>query len=330
MSFFLTIGSGALAGQFPIELKLSLFIPETHVQYNTVIEPWAREIESLTGNRVKFTLYPRAVLAPASEQYDLAESGKADLAFSLPAYTPGRFPMSDAIMLPFMTRRAESASIVLWNAYRKFFPDEFNKVKLLWLVCHGPGQLMTCKVPVRSLEDLAGLRIRTPDPLVARVIERLGAVPVSMPITKAHEALKSGAVDGIVAPFEAVIPFRFHEVCRYYTQVNLYTMPFFLVMNSKKYADLPADVRQVINLRSGEALCSDAGKAFDKADAEGLEMVKRHGGQLIDISARELERWRRMAMPVGDEWVREMVARGLPGADLLNYLVRALMAVDRP
>jgi TRAP-type C4-dicarboxylate transport system substrate-binding protein len=325
----LLVATCCRADQTPIELTISLFIPKPHVQYHAVIAPWAREIETLSHHRVHFTLYPRSVLAPAEAQYGLAESGKVDFAFSLPAYTPGRFPLVDGIMLPFMVRRAESASIVLWNAYRKFFPDEFDKVKVLWITCHGPGQLMTREKPVRCLGDLAGLRIRTPDPLVAKVVERLGGIAVSMPITQAFAALKSGEVDGVVAPFEAVIPFRFHEVCRYYTTVNLYTMPFFFVMNPNAYAALPGDIQQIIDAHSGEALCAHAGQAFDVADAEGIDMVKRHNGEIIHLSAAELEPWRRAAMPVGDEWVQEMARRELPGVNVLNYLVRMLMAVDR-
>ena len=73
-------------------------------------------------------------------------------------------------------------------------PKALENVKVLYLHAHGPGLLHT-KKPVKTLEDLKGMKIRSTG-FSAKVVEALGAVPVAMPQGETYEALSKGIVDG--------------------------------------------------------------------------------------------------------------------------------------
>ena len=318
--------AGADSGN-SIELTVSSFFPPNHVQIRDVVAPWARNIERLSGGSVAVSIRTDAALGPAPTQFDLARDGVADIAIGLPAYTPGRFPLSSVFELPFLVSDAESGSIVLWEIYRTHLQREYSDVKVLWMFVHGPGQLLTQK-PVRTLEDLRGMKIRSPGPTMFRVLEKLGAVPVAAPMDRAYDMLIAGEVEGAVAPWEAVVPFRLHEQCGFATVLDLYTLPFFAVMNRRKYDALPPSIRKILDENSGESMAFRAGEAFDAAESAGKALFLETGGRLSPLAPEEKQRWNRIAFGVGDDWAAEMNRRGLPGVEIIEAVTELLLQIQ--
>ena len=100
----------ALASAQEIKLKLSHFTPVAHNHHVNVIVPWVEEVKKRTNGRVEITIFPNASLCKPPQQYDCAKSGIADLAWGVTGWTPGRFPMSSVIELPYMHRSAAVGS----------------------------------------------------------------------------------------------------------------------------------------------------------------------------------------------------------------------------
>ena len=109
-----------------------------------------------------------------------------------------------------MIPNATKCSEAMWKTYEKFpaFQKEYSKVKLLALFAHPPGHFHTTKVPIRSINDFKGLKIRTACTSVTQALKIFGAAPVNMPITETYTALESGVVDGTVVPYEGVVIFQ--------------------------------------------------------------------------------------------------------------------------
>jgi TRAP-type transport system periplasmic protein len=313
----------------PIELKISHFGPPNYIQQTAVLEPWAKKIEKLTNGRVKFSFYPKEALGKASEQYDLAVNGTADITLGLPDYTPGRFPLISCIKMPFMGEKGERASMVVWALYNKYLQDEFKDVKVLWMFCHGSGQLHTTKKQVKTLEDLKGLRIRMANPFLGQAIERLGAIPVICTTPEVYNLLRDDKIDGTVIPWEGALNFKLLEFCKYHTEINMYTLPFFVVMNKEKYESLPADIKKIIDENSGEEMAILAGRAFDNEDIKGRKIAQERGDFIYPLPSQELERWKQITMPLGDEWIDQMKAKNLPGQEVLAYVVDLFIQIQK-
>ena len=320
LNFCLFFPDGGFAEE-SIELKISHFAPSTWTQQSEVLEPWAKKIEKLTNGRVKFSFFPKEALGKASEQYDLALKGIADIAIGLPDYTPGRFPLISAMKLPFLGESGERASIVLWGLYKRYLGDEFKDTKVLWMFCHGPGHLHMVNKKVKILKDLKGLRIRVADPVLGKVVELLGAVPLIATIPEAQKLLKAGKADGVAVPWEGALSFKFLELCRFHTEINMYTLPFFVVMNKEKFKSLPEDIKKIIDENSGEEMSALAGRVMDNGDARAKRIASGRGDFIYSLPKAELERWKRITMPVGDEWVEKMKKKGLSGEEILTYII---------
>ena len=301
-----------------IKLRMAHFVSTKHPQHKVMAE-WAKKIGELTEGRVNVKIFPGGALGKPPSQYGAAVKGIVDISFGLQSYTPGRFPLSSFMDLPFLVDSAEEGSTVLWKVYKKYLQGEYKDVKVLWMFVHGPGQIFTTKKEVKTLADLKGLMLSSSGSLIGKVVRKLGAVPVTTPITEFYESMERGITDGVTVPFEGMPPFRFHEVCKFGTVLNLYTTPFFVVMNKAKFESLPDDIKKIIDNNSGLEWSVKAGKAYDMAGKKGLALVKKTGMTINQISGADFEAWKTRANSIREDWLKEMASKGLPGEEVLKY-----------
>jgi len=311
----------------PIELKIMHFAAPNHVVHKDVFIPWCKMLEERTGGRVKGTIYPGELLGKVKDTYDLIVAGTADIGWAYGVATPGRFPLSSVFELPLLFPNSKVGSRVVWEMFEKepSLKAEYREVKVLWLHTVTPMQLHTIKKPIRSLEDLKGMKIRSVGGVAPSVLKALGAVPVVMPTPDVYVALERGTVDGTIGAWEQLGPFKFYEVTKYHTVANLWVGQFYVVMNSKRWESFPPDIQKVVDGISGTWGADLAGMAWDKEDLRGIEMVKGlKDHEVISLAPDEFAKWRKAIRPIWDEWVEEKEAKGLPGRKILDELIRLI------
>lgn len=318
----------ASAQDKPIELKFSSWVGPAHGHHTQVMVPWAKMIEEKSGGRLKITLFPGSTLGKPADHYDMVVNGIADIAFTSPGYTPGRFPLISAAELPLLYKSAKGGSLATWSLFDKYFKNEFKDVKVLWIWVHPPGHFHLAKKPVQKLEDLAGMKIRAATPMLTNMVKALGATPVSIPAPDTYTALERGTVDGTIFPWEAISSFKLAEVLKYHAAVGLYASPLFTFMNQKKYDGLPPDLRKVIDDVSGAWGAEFTGAAWDRNELEGIAAIKKVGATIYTVPQEERQRWGARLKPLEDEWIKSTEARGLPARPLLGDLREAIKRYD--
>jgi TRAP-type C4-dicarboxylate transport system substrate-binding protein len=314
----------------PVTLRIHQFLPAAAPVPANFIAPWAKKVETESKGRIKFELYPSMQLGGSPPQlFDQARDGVVDIVWTLPGYTPGRFPKTEVFELPFIAGNGEQTSQAAWEYYEKHLKDEFDDVHMISVNTHGPGLLHVKGKGVRRLEDMRGLKLRGPSRQVNKLLEVLGATPVGMPVPAMPDALAKGVIDGTVVPWEVTTPLRVAELVDTHTSFSgnrsLYVSFFFFVMNKKKYESLPADLKKVLDANSGPRAAKWVGSVMDKGDAPGLEAAKKRGNAIIVLDAKETARWKEAAQKVTDAWVAEMKSKGIDGQKLVDD-ARALIA----
>ncbi len=302
----------------PIELKLSHFMSPMHNLHVDVFAPFAKELEERTKGRVKITIYPGEALGKAKDHYDMVVHGITDIAIFIHGYTAGRFPLTSVIELPIGVPSAKVGSRVMWELYDKYLKSEHPGIKLLTLWTHGPGQIHMTKKPVKTLEDIKGLRIRSPGPQQTALLRELGISPLTIPIPELYDSLRRGMADGAVVPFSVVVDFKLFELIKYHTVVNLYVMSMGLAMNPKTWESLPPDVQKIVEDLSGPRMSEIAGASYDKYDQLGIEAAKKVKSEIYTIPPEENRRWLDKIKPLNDKWVVDMEAKGLPGRKIFE------------
>ncbi len=307
-----------------IELSYSVFFPPTHVQCQEA-EGWAREIEKRTDGRVKITIYAGGTLTQAPQVYEGVVNGISDLGMSCLAYTRGRFPLLEGLDLPLGYPNGLVATRLATEMVRKYAPAETADTHILLLHAHGPGML-AAKKPVRTLDDMAKLKVRGTG-LSAKIIENLGGVPIGMSQPETYEALQKGVVEATFCPVETLKGWKQGEVISYVTDTAVigYTTAMFVAMNKAKWDSLPADIQTIFTEVSAKWV-DRHGSAWDLADAEGMQFIQQLGRETIMLDAEEKGRWTAAVKPILDEYVSNCTKAGLPGAELLADLQAGIAA----
>lgn len=306
-----------------VELDFSHFFPPTHFMED-VIQEFSAELNEATDGRIQITSYPGASLAAPDEHFDAAATGSVDIALSVHGYTPNQFPLTSVMELPFMSTSATEGSQALWDLYKSFdeFDEEYAGTVPLWLYTTDPGQLYTVDKPVKSIEDLKGMRIRSPSPETSEWLEALGATPVSMPMNENFEALERGVVDGTIAPWEAVKTWGLNEVINYVTVGNFYSTTMFVVMNEDTWNSFSEEDQQIIQELAGENMVKKTGEAFDQIGAEAAEEAREKGIEFYELSEEELDEWREYIDPTINHWIENVEGRGLPAQELFDQATK--------
>jgi TRAP-type C4-dicarboxylate transport system substrate-binding protein len=313
-----------------VTLRLHHFVPAPGNPHQRLLLPWAKKVEDASGGRLKIDVYPSMQLGGTPPQlYDQARDGVVDMVLTLPGYTPGRFPKTEVMELPFVCARR---SIVNSRAAQELaddhIQDQFKDVQLLYMWAHDHGVIHANK-PIATMADLSGMKIRSPTRHAGEALKARGATAIGMPLPQIPESLAQKVIDGCVVPWEIVPAVKIQELVRNHTEIpgspTLYTSVFIVVMNKARYAGLPADLRKVIDDHSGKAGAEMGGNVWDKAGEDVRDMVKARGNAIVSISEDESARWQKAVQPVIERWLVEMQAKGIDGGKLLET-TRALLA----
>lgn len=317
-------------GQAVVTLKLHHFLPPVSNGHAKMLAPWAKQVEADSQGKIKIDIFPSMQLGGTPPQlYDQARDGVVDIVWTLPGSTPGRFPTTEVFELPFIAARR---GIVNARAAQEFadlhLKDEVKDVKILSYWAHDAG-LIHANKPIKTLDDLKGLKLRNPTRLAGEALKALGATSIGMPVPQVPESLAQKVIDGAVVPWEVVPAIKVHELVKFHTEIpgspTLYTASFFLAMNKAKYDGLAPDLKAVIDKNSGAAFATRAGTMWDEAGATVLDMVKKRGNTVGSISEEEKARWIKACEPVTAAWIEQVKAKGLDGAKLIAE-AKALVA----
>ncbi|HEY9548850.1 MAG TPA: TRAP transporter substrate-binding protein [Kiloniellaceae bacterium] len=304
-------------------LRLHQMLPPQAAIPAKALVPWIEQVEQESGGRIKVEHYPSMQLGGAPPAlYDQARDGVVDLIWTVLGYTPGRFPKSEAFELPFMVTTAEATSRAFHEYVLANAMDEFEDVHPIVLHTHGPGLLHVRGKAVRSLKDMAGLKIRTPTRVAAGMLAAFGATPIGMPVPQVPESLSKGVIDGVAIPWEVTLPLKIAELVDSHTDFSgrhgLYASTFIFAMNRDSYEALPADLKQVIDAHSGPEAAALFGRAMDEVDVIGRAAAEQAGNTLITLDPAETARWQEAARQTTENWIAEMSAKGIDGAALVE------------
>jgi TRAP-type C4-dicarboxylate transport system substrate-binding protein len=311
--------SAASHAQDVIKLKAANYLPPTHKM--SVLTQWfCDEVKKRTDGKVEISYYPGGTLLSPVKMYAGITTGITDMGFTHTAYTRGRFPVTEVLDLPQGYPSGYVAVQVSNDFYEKFKPKEWDDVHILYFASSPPLVLHTNKKPVKSIEDLAGMKIRATGQM-AEVIKALGGAPIPLQMPDVYESLKRGVIDGVTVDLSPLKYWKFSEVIKYTTLSWPLgtTYAFYFAMNKDKWDALPADAQKVMTEVAMEAKDKQAA-LWNEMDFEGRELFVSQGGELIQLSDAELEKWSKAAKPVIEQYKKGMVEKGHTEAEVDEWL----------
>ena len=317
-AFCLAIPAVALAAD-AIKLKLANYFPPTHMN-SIIMDKYCKELSKRSNGKLEISQYTGGTLLTAPKIAAGVSTGIADLGISHCTYTRGRFPVMEIMELPLGFPSGWVAGHAANEFYNKFKPKEWDTYHLLMFSTSPPCTVQTLSKPVRTLEDLKGMKVRGTG-RIADIIKALGALPMPLEMVDVYESLRRGVLDGNLGNFEQMKGFKIGELLKYdsgswkVSSVNI----FYLIMNKSKWASLPPDMQALISDYSGPFL-EEWTVAWNRIDIEGKDFFLKQGGKTVPISDKEMERWARAVEPVITDYKKDMVSKGYKPAEIDGWV----------
>jgi len=329
--------SAAETTEKPIALRVLHFLPASSPVHTKILVPWTERIVAETGGRLRFEVYPAMQLGGRPmELYDMVERGMVDIVWTLPSYTPGRFPLMEIFELPFMMTTRRATSRAAWAYYEKFAREEFADVVPLSMHVIGAGAFHMRDKQIARLEDLKDRRIRVPSRQSGATLRRLGAIPVDMPAFQINAALRDDQIDGALANWDFATSSRVINLTKFDCELssgggeNFQTSVIVVAMNKMRYTTLPPDLRAILDRNSGDALVSWLSGVWGDEEVEGRAAARALGNSVTEITPSEVERFKAGSATVIDEWIADVTATGKNGRELYKSAKELVAKFGQP
>ncbi|OHZ00445.1 hypothetical protein BC443_16740 [Salinicola sp. MIT1003] len=247
-----------------------------------------------------------------NELLELTANGAVDVGSFVPAYYPGQMPLMSLVnslpltwddpILAMETQKYLAEN----NSYVK---DELEENNLHPILFHGlPPYRLQCTEPVRSIEDIEGLRVRTFGEWPPIMFEKLGAVPVNIAMTEVYEGLQRGSLDCSYLSIEGAGFLKIAEVAPYWSDINLGAIAAFTSFVSKDtYESWSPEFKQILD----EA--ADVAEAYEKEEFAKLEQQTLESAQETGVEIVHFEDQDKLdeAVPnLLDAWEEDMCENG--------------------
>lgn len=169
----------------PIKLKMAYFSSDRTTTYLAAIAPFVDAVNAEGAGLLHIDVSVSGALGKnPAQQLQLVLDGTTDLAFVVPGYTPERFPDNAVIELPGLFKNIREATLTYAGLIAANALRGYDDLFVVGAFATEPETIHT-RLPVASLRQLAGLRIRANNPMQSTALAGLGAVPVDMPINQA-------------------------------------------------------------------------------------------------------------------------------------------------
>ena len=293
------------AASAEVVLKLAMFAPAADPTYKDVVKPWMDEVNALGKGVLRIDGFPGGALGRDPRmQVKLVNDGVADLAWAVPAYTPGRFTDTEVMELPGLFNDVKESSLVFRRLYDKRLIGGYDDFFVVLLSTTHPYAIHTT-TPVEKIDDLKGMKLRAGGPVAGAAMRALGVVPVGMPVTQIAENISKGILQGTAAEWNVTYAFRIIDVAKHHFMARLGTVPLGVIMNKKRYESLPKEAKEILRKTTGETLTKKFGDVHYAIQAKRLEATKTLAGHKIAYPSSEVEKdWNTRMKVVVEGWVK--------------------------
>ena len=226
--------------------------------------------------------FPRAGSAPTRRCLPICAPGALEF-FMAGATLGGVAPTSALPLLPFAFTQSKAVFAALDGALGDRIRDELaanglHAFRRCWQ--NGFHHLTTSVRPIRTADDLAGLKFRSPGGAIAAdFFKALGADAGMVPFSGMYEALKARQFDGQSDPLGVVLSLKLYEVQTYLSLTAHWWSGFTLLANAAAWSALPRNVQDIVE-RNAEKFALLQRDDVEQINAAGAEELARRGMQV--------------------------------------------------
>ncbi|OLS53156.1 TRAP transporter substrate-binding protein [Rhodovulum sulfidophilum] len=304
LALCLALGTSAALPAFAQEIVLKAsHNANAEEPYGVGMRKMAEILEDRTGGKATIQVFDNAQLGDEMESIQGTQMGTVGLAVTANDTLANFVPDLAVFSLPFLFRDADQMDRALSDPAVIAKAQEILNQKGFHLVTFfsaGTRHIMT-KTPIETLDDLAGLKIRTmQNPAHVDTFKAFGANPTPLAYTELYGALETGVVDGAEAANTNYYAKKFYEVSPDWAVIGWLELVAPVIMGEAAYQALPADVQAALDEAGTEAGRFQR-KTYRDSDAARFADLEAVG---VNISHPDDAAFRAAAAPIQDKYIR--------------------------
>ena len=262
----------------------------------------SEHVSKATGGKAEIQIFPNMQLGGEVEMIKQVLTGSLDITSPSNAPLTNFVPELKIFDMPFLFRDEGHMIKVLRGPVLQDINKIVSKsgIRLLGVYNVGVRHIMS-KKPVKSIEDLKGLKIRTMQSKYhMAAFNAFGANATPISYAELYSSLQSGVVDGAEAANTNYFGKKFYEVAPYWGQVGWTILTAPIIMSEKKFSSLPADVQNAL-LEGGNKAAAWEQDHYAAIDKKRLGMLKEKG---VKVSKLDTAPFQKAAAKVHAEFLK--------------------------
>jgi tripartite ATP-independent transporter DctP family solute receptor len=297
---FMKLGAGfsaaGMAGALPFNAnaQTKAVFKASDVQppgYPTVAatENLGKKLSEATGGRLSIQMYPSMQLGGEKETIEQTQIGAIQI---LRASVGTMGPIVDdinVINMPFLFKNTAHANKMMDGPIGQELLDKItaspnaNLVALCWMDS-GARSLYNTKHPIKSIEDIKGLKFRViGNPIFVDMMNALGGNGVAMGYDQVFSALQTGVIDGAENNLPSYVFSNHYTAAKYVCLTEHLVIPELLLFSKRVWSGLSADDQALIKKFAREAQLEER-EFWRQYEQKALEKAKEAGCQIVEIA----------------------------------------------
>ncbi|MCD0503622.1 TRAP transporter substrate-binding protein [Bordetella petrii] len=275
-SFALAFSAGAIA-QTTWDLPTAYPASNFHVEN---LATFAKDVESLSGGKLKITLHNNASLYKAPEIKRAVQGNQAQIGEILLTNYANEDPVYALDGLPFLATGYE-ASYKLYQAQKPFLEKKLASqgMMLLYSVAWPPQGIFANK-ELNKVEDLKGLKWRAYSPVTAKIAELVGAQPVTVQQAELAQAMATGVIDSYMSSASTGYDTKTYEYIKKWYDTQAWLPKNSIIVNKKAFDALDPATQEA--LKKAGAQAEERGwKLSEEKNKWYQEQLTKNGLQII-------------------------------------------------
>ncbi len=261
------------------------------------MEKFKEYLETASNGRIAVEVYHAGALGKTRECLEMVKMGTLEVALCGTGYLQSYTPEIGVTLLPYLWKDRKTMFEILDGPLGQYLNERLANegFHLLGYLDNGFRHVTTRRNPVRSVEDLKGVKIRTlPTPVHIAFFKALGAAPTPIDWVELYDALRTGVVDAQENPPAMVYTARFYEVQKYYSLTGHVNEPGTFVMSKIIYDRLPKDLQLAVDAAAQKATLCEREECY-RDNQKLLKELEKKGMTVIKVPQETIEEFRRIA-----------------------------------
>lgn len=245
---------------------------------------FCEKVKEKTGGKLIIEYYPASQLGSDREVIEAVDLGTVQFVGTGVGRLSLYHPVGIVFNIPYLFKDRAHADAVLdgriGDEIRKIIYDNTNFI--LFPLWHRGARCISANRPIRSVNDLKGLKIRVPEWAAAVYVwKALGANPVALPLSELFSALQTGVVDAQENPVTLIYSAGFHKVQKYVMLTNHQMEDWMILTNKAWFESLPESHQRAIREAMAEAKAYAARECARETE-DAIAKLKAEGTIVID------------------------------------------------